>query len=187
MLMNRESCSDTIVERAPKAAAATTGKDTVSYATQLGSLVDYNRWANERIVAASEAVPDKQFACKDANGLSLQGALRHAVGTQLWWLGNWTGVPPPRYEQSRDGLRRAYADSHDRLDELVAATDEAGRERIIEFAFSPGEPLALPIWLTMAQVMMHGTQHRAEAAVLLTRAGHSPGNMDYILWLLDRA
>lgn len=159
----------------------------MSDATQLRSLVAYNRWANERIIAASQAIPDEQFAREDADGFSLHSVLAHAAGTQLWWLGNWTGVRPPRYEQSRDGLRRAYADSHDRLDALFAATDDAGWERIIDFAFSPGEPLRLPMWQTLAQVMAHGIQHRAEAAVLLTRASHSPGNMDYILWLLDRA
>jgi uncharacterized damage-inducible protein DinB len=158
----------------------------MSHATQLRSLVDYNRWANERILAASEAIPDEQFARDDADGLSLQGALLHAVRTQLWWLGNWTDVQPPRYERSRDGLRRAYSDSHDRLDALVAETDDAGWERMIDFAFQPGAPLRLPMWQTFTQVMMHGIQHRAEAAVLLTHAGHSPGNMDYILWLLDR-
>lgn len=161
----------------------------MSFTTQLGSLVDYNRWANERILAASDALSDDEFAREDADGLALQRMLAHAVGTQLWWLGNWTGAAAPRFElpPSRDALRQAYAGSHDRIDALVAATDDAGWERIIEFAF-PGAPsLRLPMWQTLSQVMLHGIQHRAEAAVLLTRAGHSPGNMDYILWLLGQA
>ena len=159
----------------------------MTYAAQLRSLVDYNRWANERIIAASNDMSDEQFAGKDADGLSLRGVLGHAVGTQLWWLGNWTGVQPTAFERSREGLRRAYSDAHDGLDALLASTDDGGWERIVEFEFQPGSPLRLPMWQTLAQVMMHGIQHRAEAAVLLTRAGHSPGNMDYILWLLGRA
>jgi uncharacterized damage-inducible protein DinB len=57
---------------------------------------------------------------------------------------------------------------------------------VIEFAFQAGAPLRLPMWQTLTQVMLHGVQHRTEAAMLLTRAGCSPGNMDYILWLLGR-
>ncbi len=159
----------------------------MSYATYLQSLVAYNRWADERIVAAADAVPDEEFARKGDDGLSIDGVLRHAVRTQIWWLGNWTGVQPPQFERSRDGRRRAYTDAHDRLDALVASTDDAAWERMVEFEFQPGSPLHLPMWQTVAQVMLHGIQHRAEAAVLLTRAGHSPGNMDYILWLLGRA
>lgn len=159
----------------------------MSFAEQLRSLVDYNRWADDRILAAADAVTDDAFARKDADGFSLADALGHAIGTQLWWLQNWTGVPRPPVDATRDGLRRAYAEAHDRLDALVAATDDAGWQRTIEFSFGGGEALRLPMWQTMAQVMTHGVQHRAEAAVLLSRAGHSPGNMDYILWLLGRA
>ena len=159
----------------------------MTFTAQLQSLVAYNRWADERILAASDDVSDEPFAGKDADGLSLRGVLGHAVGTQLWWLSNWTGVQPPEFERSRDGLRHAYDDTHDRLDALVASTDDAGWERMVEFEFQPGSPLHLPMWQTLTQVMLHGIQHRAEAAVLLTRAGRSPGNLDYILWLLGRA
>ena len=35
----------------------------------------------------------------------------------------------------------------------------------------------------LAHLVNHGTQHRSEAALLLTQAGRSPGELDLIVYL----
>ena len=37
-------------------------------------------------------------------------------------------------------------------------------------------------WQALAHVVNHGTQHRSEAAALLTAAGRSPGELDMIVY-----
>ena len=45
----------------------------------------------------------------------------------------------------------------------------------------------VPFWQMLAHVANHGTQHRSEAAVLLTEAGRSPGDLDMIFFAEELA
>ena len=45
------------------------------------------------------------------------------------------------------------------------------------------EEMAYLLWQQMLHQVNHGTQHRSEVAVILTEYGHSPGWMDFIVYL----
>jgi uncharacterized damage-inducible protein DinB len=45
----------------------------------------------------------------------------------------------------------------------------------------------VPIWQMLVHVVNHGTQHRAEAAALLTAEGRSPGELDLINYAEEQA
>jgi uncharacterized damage-inducible protein DinB len=70
---------------------------------------------------------------------------------------------------------RDYLDSVDdaALASVVRYTNEEGivRERIL--------------WHCLYHVVNHGTQHRSEAAAILTELGRSPGDVDFTFFLND--
>ena len=45
----------------------------------------------------------------------------------------------------------------------------------------------VPVWQLMVHVVNHGTQHRSEAAALLTAEGRSPGELDLLDYAEERA
>lgn len=45
-----------------------------------------------------------------------------------------------------------------------------------------GRRYAIPLWKMMAHLAHHGTQHRSEVALALTQLGHSPGDLDLIVY-----
>ena len=45
----------------------------------------------------------------------------------------------------------------------------------------------MTMWQALLHVFNHGTQHRSEAAALLTDAGRSPGDLDLIDFAEEQA
>jgi uncharacterized damage-inducible protein DinB len=45
----------------------------------------------------------------------------------------------------------------------------------------------VPVWQLLVHVVNHGTQHRAEAAALLTAEGRSPGELDLFDYAEEQA
>ena len=64
-------------------------------------------------------------------------------------------------------------------------TDEKLNSKI-SYKSTKGEPFERVLWQMMAHVVNHGTQHKTEAAAMLTEFGHSPGDIDMIYYLIEK-
>ena len=66
---------------------------------------------------------------------------------------------------------------------FVSDLPEERLNSTFDYRNTAGQPFTKVLWHVMAHVVNHGTQHRAEVAALLTEFGHSPGDMDLVLFV----
>jgi len=155
---------------------------------QIRHLLDYNQWADERIVAALDGLSQDELARpREADFGSLASNLLHTLNVQRVWLARWKGEAPPRFDDPMTTTwREAFAASHRALREYVAPMSDDGLDRVVHGRDSRGNPYAVPLARLVVHLVNHGTQHRAETGLLLERLGRSPGNLDYFYFVLER-
>ena len=159
-------------------------------AAVLRSLYDYNAWANARILAASARVSLAQLVeSRGANFDSLRGTLVHTMGAQWLYLERWQGRSPRSMPQAADfgdlaAIAARWAEIETDTRTFVAGLGEAELARVIEYTNFQGERWAYPLWQQMMHQVNHATQHRSEAAIILTELGYSPGLLD-LLYFVD--
>lgn len=141
------------------------------------SLIACTIWADGRILAAADGIDDAQYE-------ELRGQLEHMLGTQRWWHGRWTGSAhaTPHLPSLADA-RSQYAASHEALAAFAATLTDEEWQRQGQWWLEWGYEQRLALGESITQVFYHGAQHRSELAVTLTSWGHSPGDLDYLLFL----
>ena len=165
---------------------------TVTLRAAVASLYTYNRWATDRVLATTEALSAGQFTARVVDGQRpIRDVLLHLTSTQrihlAWWDGSMSGEESFAVGYSLE----AYPDhsSVARLWAEVAANtarfvDSLGSdqdlERICRRVLRDGCLREVSLWHSMLHVVNHGTQHRSEAAVMLTALGHSPGDVELL-------
>ena len=166
-------------------------------------LLDYNRWANHLVMDRAAEVPEPDYLAI-ADGLSfgsLHATLVHILVGELVWLARWDGgLPPERLKDARKADR--LAETEIPTFEALAALwrgEEAKQQRFfsaltdetvsktVAYSDQYGTPNEQPLSQLIAHLVNHGTQFRAEAAVRLTQLGLSPGDLDLIIFLRQRA
>lgn len=142
-------------------------------------LYDFDRWATRRILAAADGVDDTTWSAPNAIGdRGLGGILVHHLGAhQRWRNGLAETGESPRPETGPlpmpAELSAWWEAEWIALDGWLETLVEGWLETVDE---------GVPYWQMLAHVVNHGTQHRAEAAALLTSAGRSPGDLDMIFY-----
>jgi uncharacterized damage-inducible protein DinB len=140
-------------------------------------LFAYDRWATERVLVATAGVgPDIWAATAVVGDRGLGSILVHMLGAHMRWRYAFEGsderaelenepLPSPAEVVAR------WAAEFDAFDRLLGEITPGFLAHVNE---------GVPVWQMLFHLSNHGTQHRSEAALLLTQSGRSPGELDLI-------
>ena len=154
-------------------------------ARQLRTMIAYNQWADEKLLAAVGGLSAEELERpREAYFGSLANNLWHMLIVQRLWLARWRGDPVPPVERPAiPSWPAAYAASHVALREYVATLTAADLERVVKYTPRSGVPREQPLGQLILHLANHGTAHRAETGLLLERLGRSPGDLDYTVFM----
>jgi uncharacterized damage-inducible protein DinB len=152
-------------------------------------LYQYNTWANTQILNAASKVTHDQFVAPAPfpHG-GLRSTLTHILFAEWIWRKRWEGTSPterikPESFETIASLRERWREEESNLMAFIENLTEAELQKEFDYKTTKGIPVRNVLWQVMAHVVNHGTQHRSEAAALLTDFGCSPGDIDLIVFL----
>lgn len=163
-------------------------------------LARYNRWFNQRLYAACEALSDEERQ-RDRGAFfgSVHATLNHLVWADAMWLRRFAAqglafkalddaplaLPPgATYGTSIEANWEALRARRDRLD---AAIEDWLQEMpasfpssTMRYANTKGVAREHPAWLAITHFFNHQTHHRGQVTTLLAQAGIDVGVTDLI-------
>lgn len=148
-------------------------------ADQIRFLFAYDRWATRQVLAVLDALDPAIWSRPNAVGeRGLGGVLVHQLGAAQRWrvsLQSQGAEDGPELENEPlptvELLRELWEAEWAAVDAWLPTLTDGFLAYVHE---------GVPIWAMLVHVVNHGTQHRAEAALLLTAHGRSPGELDMI-------
>jgi uncharacterized damage-inducible protein DinB len=155
------------------------------------TLYGYNTSANARILDCAARLSQSQLtAASDIGPRSLQDLLVHMLQTE--WL--WRSLSQFHQMQVSDAPREEDLTTIDRLKErwqaeehlmqaFLSGVSDEELAATVPVKRRDGAVTPMVLWHMLMQPLTHSMQHRTEVAVLLTRFGQSPGDLDFIFFV----
>lgn len=161
--------------------------------TDILLLYQYNYWANSRVLKATGNVSQAQFEAPAAvSHGSLRGSLVHILGAEIVWrLRCQEGISPSALPAENEfpsfaSLTERWQAEEKAMWAYLNSLQYDDLDRPIRYTTTNGVPYENILWHLLVHVVNHGTQFRAEAAVILSGYGYSPGNLDLLKFFRER-
>jgi uncharacterized damage-inducible protein DinB len=159
--------------------------------TMLVSMVEYHRQANERLLDQAAELSDAALdqPIDGSGGRSIRETIRHAADTDHRWrcfvethFPVWEEHDPANDSAPLRDLAAFQSEETALLAAWLERQSEPELMQEIEVTWQ-GETSRISPWHGLLQMLLHAQQHRAELALALTLHGHSPNDLDYIIYV----
>lgn len=155
----------------------------------ISTLIAYTFWADERILSACERVSLVEFTREitpNPGWSSLRGILVHALDTEYGWRLILQAQDASAILAEADFADVASLRTRWDAEKTAWLAYEAGlSEDTLNNGYGNDSKTGPKVWQTIVHVINHGTQHRSEAAAVLTGYGQSPGELDFDTFLME--
>ncbi len=154
---------------------------------EIRGLYAYNRWANERILDACQALAPEQLGKGLGSSFSsVRETLAHIFAAEWIWLSRWNGVSPrgmPAWElPDVASLRARWDEVEAERADFLSRQDDASLRKIVAYRNTKGEPFQSPLWQLLRHVANHSTYHRGQVVTMLRQLGAAAPSTDLVLF-----
>lgn len=157
--------------------------------SEISALIAYNFWANTGILRACERISTDEFTrsvVPDPGWGSLRGVLVHALDAEVGWRCVLQGQDATEILAAVDFADVLALKSRWEIEQAAWLDYLAGLSvESLNAGYGNDPERGLKVWQVIVHVINHGTQHRSEAAAILTGYGQSPGELDFDLFLQE--
>jgi uncharacterized damage-inducible protein DinB len=155
-------------------------------------LYDYQREVNNHVLEVAERLSEDELTSIIIKGQpSIRDTLFHMIEVVeshfAYWSYSSDQRTPAFTERSSNEFSgaRNLKDYWVTVDAHVAScvaslSSDSDLERSYVRVFPDGGQNTRILWEMLLHVINHGTQHRSEVAMMLTKLGHSPGDMEIL-------
>ena len=160
----------------------------------IGTLLDFNYWARDRILSAVEPLSNEQYTRDLGNSFrSVRDTLVHIYSAEWVWYTRWQGTSPTEpipFDRFADlpALSAAWRTLESGIRSYVDGLDDAAIARAIDYRLLSGQPGRSAFSQMVQHVVNHGSYHRGQITTLLRQLGaQPPKSTDMIVFFRERS
>lgn len=157
--------------------------------SELQYLLDYNIWADERVLNAARNLSAEQLHAPQKIGVgSAFDILAHVMSAQNMWIMRWQGTSPTVLASAKeyadlDHLRTAWDEVHTHYKTFIVGLDDRRLNNTVSYKNTKGEAFTDPLLWMILHVFNHSTEHRSQVVAICNMAGIDTGPLDLIHYM----
>lgn len=160
----------------------------MSAKSQMETLFAYHWHTTERMLACAARLDEAGYRQSPGYGHgSIHDLLFHLLRTDEGWrqaleTGRQASSLQPEAFADLASLQVGFGQEQAAWQAFLDGIGDGNLEEDVHLTNWRGDALTMPLWRILQHLVLHGMQHHAELAEMLTLQGQSPGNIDFLFY-----